>query len=184
MDNQNLTFYATFYKTTVSGKHIFKVHGTDDELTNYSSSILKKGRKVSYLTQEDQVTPMLNSDGQKVPLHFSLDKPISKLLTERFPMVETRVGDNKGSINPDLRLVKFVNDAIKEYGPSNLDFCISEARTSLAHAIAQDYQDTDESSPSQEEETSETEESTVDAKSIAQKITSATTKNKTAKAKS
>lgn len=183
MDNQNLTFYATFYKTTVSGKHIFKVHGTDDELTNYTSSILKKGRTVSYLTQNDQVTPMLNSDGQKVPLHFSLDKPISKLLTERFPMLETQVGVNKGSINPDLRLVKFVNDAIKEYGPSNLDFCISEARTSLAHAIAQDYQDTDESSPSQEEETSEPEESTADAKSIAQKIASGT-KKKTAKAKS
>lgn len=178
MDNQNLTFYATFYKTTVSGKHIFKVHGTDDELTNYSSSILKKGRTVSYLTQNDQVTPMLNSDGQKVPLHFSLDKPISKLLTERFPMSETLVGVNKGSINPDLRLVKFVNDAIKEYGPSNLDFCISEARTSLAYAIAQDQQDTDESSPSQEEETSETEESTVDAKSIAQKIASAKKKPK------
>ena len=80
-------------------------------------------------------------------------------------------------------MVKFVNDAIKEYGPSNLDFCISEARTSLAHAIAQDYQDTDESSPSQEEETSETEESTDDAKSIAQQIASATTKKKTAKAK-
>ena len=95
MDNQNLTFYATFYKTTVSGKHIFKVHGTDDELTNYSSSILKKGRKVSYLTQDDQITHKLNSDGQKVPLPFSLDKPISKLLTERFPMVETQVGDNR-----------------------------------------------------------------------------------------
>lgn len=180
MENENLTFYATFYKTTVSGKHIFKVHGTDEELTNYTSSILKKGRTVSYLTQDDQVTPKLNENGQKVPLHFSLDKPISKLLNERFPMVETQVGVNKGAISPDLRLVKFVNDAIKEYGPSNLDFCISEARTMLAHAIAQDYQDTEEPSTPQVEEPTVTEEPSADAKSIAQKIASAT-KKKTSK---
>ena len=173
MDNQNSTFYATFYKTTVSGKHIFKVHGTDDELDQYTSSILKKGRTVSYLTQNDQVTPVLNSDGQKVPLHFSLDKPISRLLNERFPMLETQVGINKGSINPDLRLVKFVNDAIKEYGPANLDFCIAEARTSLAHAIAQDYQDSDEVAKAT---SSVAEEPSVDAKSIAQKIASAAKK--------
>tara|TARA_Y100000592_G_C5455114_1_gene310925 strand:- start:366 stop:911 length:546 start_codon:yes stop_codon:yes gene_type:complete len=177
MENPNLTFYATFYKTTISGKNIFKVHGTDEEIESYIKSQQKRGVvKIAYLTQSDQKTLVLNENGQKVPLHFSQDKPISKLLNERFPMVTTQTGANKGSINPDLRLVKFVNDAIKEYGPSNLDFCISEARTSLAHAIAQDYQDTEESSPSQEEESPVTEESTVDTKSIINKIASGTKK--------
>lgn len=177
MENPNLTFYATFYKTTISGKNIFKVHGTDEEIESYTKSQLKRGvAKIAYLTQSDQKTLVLNEDGQKVPLHFSQDKPISKLLNERFPMVTTQTGANKGSINPDLRLVKFVNDAIKEYGPSNLDFCISEARTSLAHAIAQDYQDTEEPSTPQVEEPPVLEEPSVDPKSIIKKIASGTKK--------
>lgn len=176
MENPNLTFYATFYKTTISGKNIFKVHGTDEEIESYIKAQQKRGSKIAYLTQSDQKTLVLNEDGQKVPLHFSQDKPISKLLNERFPMVTTQTGANKGSINPDLRLVKFVNDAIKEYGPSNLDFCISEARTSLAHAIAQDYQDTEEPSTPQVEEPPVLEEPSVDPKSIIKKIASGTKK--------
>jgi len=177
VENPNLTFYATFYKTTITGKHLFKVHGTDEEINSYVEHLKKRGAtKISYLTQSDQKTLVLNENGQKVPLHFSQDKPVSKLLNERYPMVTTKAGVNKGSINPDLRLIKFVNDAIKEYGPSNLDFCISEARTSLAHAIAQDYQDTEEPSPSQEEEPPVTEASKVNTKSIINKIASGTKK--------
>ena len=177
MENPNLTFYATFYKTTITGKHLFKVHGTDEEINSYVKHLEKRGStKIPYLTQSDQETLVLNEHGQKVPLHFSQDKPVSKLLNERYPMVTTQTGVNKGSINPDLRLIKFVNDAIKEYGPSNLDFCISEARTSLAHAIAQDYQDTEEPSPSQEEEPPVIEASKVDTKSIINKIASGTKK--------
>ena len=177
MENPNLTFYATFYKTTITGKHLFKVHGTDEEIESYVNHLERRGTtKIPYLTQSDQKTLVLNEHGQKVPLHFSQDKPVSKLLNEHYPMVTTQTGVNKGSINPDLRLIKFVNDAIKEYGPSNLDFCISEARTSLAHAIAQDYQDTEEPSTPKVEEPPVLEEPSVDPKSIIQKIASGTKK--------
>ncbi len=144
MEDSN-SFYACFYKTTITGKHIYTVHGTDDELNAYSKSIQKNGRTVAYLTLEDQVTPILNDAGQKIPLHFSQDKPVGKLMQEKFPIVQTMTGLNKGSFNPDLRLVRFVNDNIKEYGPSHLAFCIDEARASLAHANAQDFQETDNS---------------------------------------
>ena len=179
------TFWCTFYKTTPTGKHLFIINtqASDDDKNRYIKSFLKKGNKVPYLTQSDQVTLILDNDGNKILLAFGLDKPISKLHSYQFPMVESVTGSNKGSINVDTLLAKFTNENIREFGASmGLDFCISEARATLASEKAQAYQQ--ESDDSESDPTPETPDNDVietEVNSAVKDILDKATKKKTSK---
>jgi len=135
------TIKAVYSHTTATGKHLYKVTFSEEDLEQkFVADLNLSGRTPMYLTYRDQKTLKLDDDGNKVVLLIGLAKPPSQMIKQSVP-VTPEVVNGTIAYRVDTRLFAFFNQMIKEYTSASLDFCISEARAMYAQALAADAEE-------------------------------------------
>lgn len=178
------TISAVYSHTTATGKHLYKVTFSEEDLEQkFVADLNLSGRTPMYLTYRDQVTPKLDDDGNKIVLLIGLAKPPSQMIKQKVPVTAELVN---GTIayRVDTRLFAFFNQMIKEYTSQSLDFCISEARAMYAQALAADAEEStsddsiESTAPADDSAESDAEETASETAQAVKDIVASATKNK------
>lgn len=183
------TISAVYSHTTATGKHLYKVTFSEEDLEQkFVSDLARQGREPIYLTYSDRVTPKLDDDGNKIALLIGLAKPPSAMIKQSVPVTAELVN---GTIayRVDTRLFAFFNQMIKEYTSQSLDFCISEARAMYAQALAADAEEStsddsiESTAPAEDSAESDAEETASKTAEAVKDIVASATKKKKSSAK-
>jgi len=183
------TISAVYSHTTATGKHLYKVTFSEEDLEQkFVSDLARQGREPIYLTYSDRVTPKLDDDGNKIALLIGLAKPPSAMIKQSVPVTAELVN---GTIayRVDTRLFAFFNQMIKEYTSQSLDFCISEARAMYAQALAADAEEstsddsTESTAPAEDSAEPDAEETASKTADAVKDIVASATKKKKSSAK-
>ena len=178
------TISAVYSHTTATGKHLYKVTFSEEDLEQkFVSDLARQGREPIYLTYSDRVTPKLDDDGNKIALLIGLAKPPSAMIKQSVPVTAELVN---GTIayRVDTRLFAFFNQMIKEYTSQSLDFCISEARAMYAQALAADAEEStsddsiESAAPAEDSAEPDAEETASKTAEAVKDIVASATKNK------
>jgi len=183
------TISAVYSHTTATGKHLYKVTFSEEDLEQkFVSDLARQGREPIYLTYSDRVTPKLDDDGNKIALLIGLAKPPSAMIKQSVP-VTAQLVNGTIAYRVDTRLFAFFNQMIKEYTSQSLDFCISEARAMYAQALAADAEEstsddsTESTAPAEDSAEPDAEETASKTADAVKDIVASATKKKKSSAK-